>query len=336
MPRVGFPGTDLPAACASAFALSSAAAARAASANVLLGAIEESLPRLTWYNRSRQLGYPASSTCARLAVVLAAATTLCGCGASSDPLHEVVGATKKTLALSGVSYIMTLERPRLFGPSIETVGGRAAYDFRAGLGYEALTLQRRNGGKRTVYIDFLPAAVYVAPWPTPAGLLPAGKIWIEVAFTGHEAPANRPLASQLEGLAPELPLEEIAWGARAASHVGTRVVRHVPMEKYRVSVDLAKALSTARRAGRVAVAEAIESELRAARSGRVSLDVLVTGAGHIAKIDATVPGSGLGTASFSFASFHAQFNRNHPRQAQVVPLASITEPRFLWTIATRS
>jgi len=282
------------------------------------------------------LGNAASSTCARLAVVLAVAIMLCGCGASPDPLREVVGAAKKTLALSGVSYIVTLDGPHLFGPSIETAGGRAAYDFRAGIGYEALTMQKREGGKRTVYVDFLPAAVYVAPWPTPAGLLPTGKIWIAVAFTGPEARANRPLAPQLEGLAPELPLEEIAWGARNASHVGTRVVRHVPMEEYRVSVDLAKALSTARRAGRVAVAAAIESELRAARSGRVSLDVLVTGAGHIAKIEATVPGSGLGPASISFTSFHAQFNRNPPRLAQAVPLASITEPRFLWTIATRS
>jgi hypothetical protein len=282
------------------------------------------------------LGNAASSTCARLAVVLAVALTLCGCGASPDPLHEVAGAAKKTLALSGVSYIVTLDGPGLFGPSIETVGGRAAYDLRAGLGYEALTVQRRNGDKQTVYVDFLPAAVYVAPWPTPAGLLPAGKIWITVGFAGPEARANRPLASQLQGLAPELPLEEIAWGARAASHIGTRVVRHVPMEAYRVSVDLAKALSTARRAGRIAVAAAIESELRAVRSGRVSLDILVTGAGHIAKIDATVPRSGLGTASFSFTSFHAQFNRNPPRQAQAVPLASITEPRFLWSIAIRS
>ena len=265
-----------------------------------------------------------------------AAVALCGCGTSPDPLHEVVGAAKKTLALSTVSYNVTLDGPRLFGPSSDVPGGRAAYDFPAGLGYEALTVKRRDGGKRTLYLDFLPAAVYVAPWPTPAGLLPAGKIWIAVAFAGPAAQANRPLAPQLVGLAPELPLEEIAWGARAASHVGTRVVRHVPMEEYRVSVDLAKALSAAKRARRVAVAAAIASELRAARSGELSIAVWVTGAGHIARIDATVPGSGLGTVSLSFSSFHARFNRNPPRPAQAVPLASITEPRFLWSVAIPS
>src|SRR5262249_15166981 len=140
-------------------------------------------------------------------------------------------------------------------------------------------------------------AVYLAPWPTPAGVLPPGKIWISVAFAGHGAAANRVLAAQLEGLAAELPLEEVAWGAHAASHVGTRVVGHVPLEEYRVSVDLAKAGAAARRHGRIAVAAAIESQRRAVPAGRLSFTVLVTGAGHVARIDGAVPGSGLGTAS---------------------------------------
>jgi hypothetical protein len=267
-------------------------------------------------------------------VVTIAATA--GCGASPDPLQQVVGAAKKTLALPGVSYDVTFDGSRLFGPSVDLLGGRAAYDFTTGVGYEALTLRYRTGGNRKLYLDYLPAAVYLAPWPTPAGLLPAGKIWISVAFTGAGAAANRPLAAQVEGLAAELPLEEVAWGARTASHVGTRVVRHVPMEEYRVSVDLAKALSATRRKGRVAAAAAIEGELRAARSGRLSFTVLVTGAGHVATIEKAIPGSGLGTASFSFSSFHAQFNRSRPRPSQTVPLASITEARFLWKIAARS
>jgi hypothetical protein len=276
------------------------------------------------------------ASAARLATLLAlGAVALCGCGANADPLRQVVDAAKKTLAIANASYVLSVEGQRVFGPA-DAVVGRAAYDFRAGVGYEALTVQRRGGEKRTVYLDFLPAAVYVAPWPTPAGLLPAGKIWISITFAGSGAAANRPLAPQVEGLAAELPLAEIAWGARSASHDGTRVVRHVPMEEYRVSVDLRKALAAARRTHRVAIATAIERELHGIRSGRLSLAVLVTGAGHIARVDVTVPGSGLGTASFSFTSFHAQFNRNPPRPSQAVPLSSITEPRFLWAIATRS
>jgi hypothetical protein len=265
-----------------------------------------------------------------------AAVAVAGCGARSEPLRQVRSAAERTLALSGVSYDVTLDGSRLFGPSVEVLGGRAAYDFTTGVGYEALTLRSRTGGNRKLYLDYLPEAVYVAPWPTPAGLLPAGKIWISVAFTGDGAAANRPLAAQVEGLAAELPLEEVAWGAHTASHLGTRVVRHVPMEEYRVSVDLAKALQAARRKGRIAAAAAIESELRAARSGRLAFTVLVTGAGHVATIEKAMPAAGLGTASFSFSSFHAQFNRSRPRPSQTVPLASISEPRFLWAIAARS
>jgi hypothetical protein len=283
------------------------------------------------------VGNAVPSRRTQLAVVLTiAAIAACGCGASGDPLRRVVDAANKTLAVPSATYDVNLDKPRLFGPSIDVLGGRAAYDLTAGIGYEALSVQSQNGAKRTIYLDFLPAAVYVAPWPTPAGLLPAGKIWIAVDFAGSGARKNRALASQAEGLAPELALDEIAWGAGAASHVGTRVIGHVPMEEYRVSVDLAKALSAAARTRRVAVAAAIERELRATKTGRASFTVLVTGAGHIGRIEQTVQGSGLGKASFSFTSFHARFNRNAPRPSQAVPLGSITQPRFLWTIATHS
>jgi hypothetical protein len=292
--------------------------------SAVLGAIDKRLAAL-------------SSSGVGLAAVLAgAAVVLCACGATRDPLREVVGASKKTLAFPRVSFTVALDGTRLFAPAADVPGGRAAYDFTTGVGYEALAVQRQNGEKRTLYVDFVPASVYLAPWPTPAGLLPPGKIWVTVAFAGPGAAANRQLAAQLEGLGPELALEEIAWGARSASHLGTRTIRHVPMEEYTVSVDLAKALAAARRAGRIAVAAAIEAELRAPRSRRPSFAVWVTGAGHVGRIDVTRPGSGLGTVSFAFTSFHAQFSHNRPRPSQSVALASITEPRFLWTIATRS
>jgi hypothetical protein len=272
-----------------------------------------------------------------LAVALSlAATALTGCGSGGDPLAQVRDAAKKTFAVSTVAYSFTLDRPTLFGPSVDSVAGRAAYDFAAGEGYEALTLHTQAGGKRTLYLDYLPAAVYVAPWPTPAGLLPPGKIWIALDFGGAAAAANRPLAREVEELGPELPLAEIAWGARAAKHLGTRVVRHIPMEAYRVTVDLARALAAAKNNGRVALAAAIERQRDATPSRRLEYDVLVTGAGHVARIDSKVAGSRAGAASFAFSSFHAEFNRNPPRRSQSVPLASITEPKYLWTIATRS
>jgi len=323
LPRAGFPCTD---GAPEAPAANTAAAASAAGETALLGAI----------GRQTSVVHVAPPS-VRLALVLAsAAAVLPGCGSSGDPLAQVKDAAKKTFAVSAATYTFTLDRPTLFGPEVDSVGGRAAYDFTAGEGYEALTLHTRKGEKRTLYLDYLPAAVYVAPWPTPAGLLPPGKIWIALDFAGAAATANKPLAREAEELGAELPLAEIAWGASSASHLGTRVVRHIPMEAYRVSVDLPEALAAAKRNRRVALAAAIERQRDATPSRRLEYEVLVTGAGHVARIDAKIAGSRAGAASFAFSSFHAEFNRNPPRRSQSVPLASITEPRFLWTIAARS
>jgi hypothetical protein len=260
---------------------------------------------------------------------------LSGCGSSPDPLGQAGDAARKTLALPGVSYSMTLDGTNLFGPSVKPLGGRAAYDLSAGVGYEALTLRGDDGSTRVLYLDFKPDAFYLTPDPAPAGVLPDGKVWISSRFAGPSAtPATRRLAAQAEGLSPELALAEIAWGAESASRIGTRVIRHVPAEEYRVSVNLEKALLAATRAGRPALAAAIESQLRAARSGRASVDIWVNGPGYVARIEHTVPGSGLGKASFSFSDYASQFTRTSPLPAQTVPLASIAGARSLWAIAT--
>jgi hypothetical protein len=162
-------------------------------------------------------------------------------------------------------------------------------------------------------------------------------MWISIPPAGTGSPGvGDPLLAQLEGLSPELALDEIAWGARSASSLGSRTLNHVPMKEYRVSVDLAKALAGAKRSRRPAIEAAIEAELRAAPSGRKSVEVWVTGPGHVGRIDTTPSGTGLGKASFQFTSFDALFNRNRPRASQTVPLAKVAEPssHSLWTIAT--
>jgi hypothetical protein len=281
------------------------------------GRIDARVPRET-RPRSRLL----------LAVVLAvAALALAGCGSTPDPLGRARSAAKKTLALTGVTYDLRLEGQSLF-PGL--LGGRAAYDLRSGLGYEALTLRNADGSTRKLYFDFLPAAFYLMPYPAPAGLLPAGKSWISVPVV-----AGDPLAAQIEGLAPELALSEVAWGGEQATHVGRRVVQHVPMDEYRVTVDLRKALARARRAGRPAVAAAIESELRNAGSSRVPVTVWVDGPGYVARLDKAAAATGLGTASFSFSGFAERFNRTSPDPATIVPLVAVAHPELsIWSRAS--
>lgn len=268
-------------------------------------------------------------------VVVAAAVGLCGCGASGTPLRNVRDAVTKTLAVTWARYELALERPHLFAAPITVQGGRAAYDFRTGLGYEFLQLQLRHRSYQTLFCDLEPAKFLLAPSPAPPGVLPAGKSWISVPLTGPGA--DRVLAAQAEGLAPALLLDEVAWGERSASSAGTRVVESVPMDEYRVSVDLASALKAARMARRGAIAATIEQELQASRSGQLSIVVWVSGPGYVGKIESAVPGSELGTASFLFSSYTKRYTGSTPPASQIVPLASLARGRrSLWGIATGS
>jgi hypothetical protein len=291
----------------------------------------EAMPGVHRKHEQRRMKRSASAW----VVVVLAAAALSGCGASRDPLREVIGATSKTLGVSWARYDVSLARPQLFTAPIAVLGGRAAYDFRTGLGYEFLQLRLRPGSYQTLFCDFQPATFLLAPSPAPAGALPAGKVWISVPLTGPGA--DRALAAQAEGLAPVLALDEVAWGARSASSVGTRVVASVPMEEYRVSVDLTRALSAARSARRAAIAAALEQELGTSPSGRASIVVWVNGPGYVGKIESDVPGSGLGTASFSFLSFITPYTGTGPPASQIVPLASLARGgRSPWALATGS
>jgi hypothetical protein len=269
------------------------------------------------------------------AVLVVTAAALCGCGASGNPLRQVTGAASKTLAVQWARYEVALERPQLFTAPITVLGGRAAYDFRTGLDYEFLQLKLRAGSYQTLYFDLEPTTLLLSPLPTAAGALPAGKMWISVPLGGSGA--DGALAAQAEGLAPVLALDEVAWAARSASTIGARVVEGVPMEEYRVSVDLAKALAAASSAQRTGIAAAIEQEIAASSSTRVSILVWVSGPGYIGKIEGDVPGSGLGTVSFFFLSYTKPYTGTGPAASQIVPLASLAHGgRSLWATATGS
>ena len=125
--------------------------------------------------------------------------------------------------------------------------------------------------------------------------------------------AGDPLAAQVEGLAPELALSEIAWGGTHATHVGRRVVGHLPLDEYRVTVDLERALARAKRAGRPAVAAAIASELQRGGARRVPVTIWVNGPGYVAQLEKAAPGTGLGTTSYSFSGFAAEVQQDAAR-----------------------
>jgi hypothetical protein len=264
-----------------------------------------------------------------LAVV---AFALAGCGASGNPADQVVGAARKTLALHWVRYDLRFERPQLFDPTIRIVGGRAAFNLNARLGYEFLDLQKRGNDSQVLWLDVTPTTLLVDPEPPPAGLLPAGKVWISVRLSGADT-----LAGQAEGLGPELPLHEIAWGAQGATQIGSSVAGHVPMTEYRVTVDLPKVRAAAQAAHLDALAAAITGELRASPTRRLSLLVWVNGPGYVSRIDEVVPGTGLGTVSLVFTSFRLRYTGTLPPSEQTVPLAGLSRgARSIWAVGTGS
>jgi hypothetical protein len=266
-------------------------------------------------------------------LVATAALVLSACGSASDPAGTAVSAARKTAALSWVRYQIRFTGSHLFPPALGVTGARGAYDFRTANNYAFINLRTRGGGSENVFVDSSPTGQAVAPSPAPAGLLPAGKAWIFAPVTGRQADAT--LTAQVQGLAPLLAVDEIKWGTRSATSLGTRPVGHVPMAEYRVTVDLAKAYAAATKHGDAAVAAAIKHELHASPSGRLNIDIWVNGPGYIAQIFERVPDSGLGATSLSFLSYSQRYDGVFPSASQTVSLASLRPGRrSVWAVAT--
>jgi hypothetical protein len=259
-----------------------------------------------------------------------ALAALAGCGGSANPLHAVRTAATNTLSLTAQSTL-TLTDARLFGGTPGTIVGRAEFSFPKGLGYAALqvpALGRRAAG--IAYLVFLPQQLWSKPVVNSA--LPEGHLWISATFTdARSAGSTTPsLALALESLNPQLLLEEIATGAVAASSSGHRVIDHVPFTEYVVSVDLARALAAAETR---ALRTAIRQELSALRAGRgthagsrVRIVARVDGAGRLAQLQASLPGSKLGMVQIALWKFGSTIPLSLPPPSETVDIASLRRP----------
>jgi hypothetical protein len=260
-----------------------------------------------------------------VAAVLAL-TALAGCGGSSDPVHTVRSAARTTLGLTAQATL-SLTGAKLFGGAPGTILGRAQYSFPKGLGYAALQVPAhgpRPSG--TAYLVFLPARLWSKPVVSSA--LPEGDLWISARFADPESAESRPVALALESLNPQLLLHEIATGAVAARSSGHFVVNHVPFTRYVVSVDLARALEAAGTTGafRAALQQQLAA-LRARQGARASTLVQVVagvdGTGRLAQLQASLPGSKLGTVRFGLWRFGSPIPLSLPLQSETVDIASV-------------
>lgn len=271
--------------------------------------------------KHRQL--PVSILLAAVALV-----ALAGCGGTTNPLHAVRKAARNTLSLSAQSTL-ALSGARLFGGTPGTIVGRGEFSFPKGLGYEALPVPAR--GRRasgTAYLVFLPKRLWIRPVVSTA--LPEGDLWISAKFTdSRSAGSTTPsVALALESMNPQLLLHEIATGAVAASSSGHRVINHVPFTEYVVSVDLARALAAAGATG--ALRTAIQQQLTALRASRgtdagslVRVVAGVDGVGRVVQLQASLPGSKLGTVQIGLAKFGSTIPLSLPLTSQTADLGSL-------------
>jgi hypothetical protein len=243
-------------------------------------------------------------------------------------LHTVRKAATNTLGLTAQST-MTLQGSTLLGGTPGTIVGRAQFSFPRGLGYAAIdvpALGRRAAGR--AYLVYLPTRLWAKPVVSTA--LPQGDLWISARFTGsRSAGSTTPsLALVLESMNPQLLLEEIATGAVAARSSGHRVVNHVPFTTYIVSVDLARALEASRKPG--ALRSAMQQQLSALRArpgGRtrslVRIVAGVDGTGRLAQLQASLPGSKLGTVRIGLWKFGSPIPLSLPLTSETVDIASL-------------
>jgi hypothetical protein len=262
-----------------------------------------------------------------------------GCG-TTESLPRVVGAARTTLSETAQSSV-TLSSSTVFGPADAPILGRGVFLFSPGLGYEVIDLHGVEHQKLLkMYLAFVPTKVYLQPSAATGIVLPGGKSWISVAAVGSKSVNKRfpRLIEQAEGLSPQLLLDEILWGADKAARVGEPVVNHVPLSEYVVSVALRRALAGATGLKAVAVRVAIEEELAALRSGRrlsgstsVEIKVWVDGPGRVVKLEAALPGAGLGTATMALSGFGASVTGGGvPPPSQVVDMGSLPRGSGPW------
>jgi hypothetical protein len=244
-------------------------------------------------------------------------------------LHGVPAAAARTLgqrALIG----WRLNGAQVFGAVNAPVYGQGPFDLATGRGRESIDLpEAAHQEHGTEHAIFMPSEVFLQPRGASGAVLPRGKLWLSAPIAGSDAPTlNFPqFVAQVEGINPLLLLGEVAWGATSAVPLGPgrQIVDHVPAERYRVSVDLAKALAGASGPAAAALSEAIREQLTGG-SAAASLDVLtwVDRYGRVVQMQAAAPGTGEGNELLAISYFGSKVNVTVPPPARVVDIASLT------------
>jgi hypothetical protein len=222
-----------------------------------------------------------------------------------------------------------LNGAKVFGPAKAPVFGQGRFDFAAARGTETIDLpELRHQEPGTEHAVFLPDRVYLQPKARGFVVLPRGKQWVSASLVGSESVnTNFPgFLAQVEGVNPALLLTELEWGATASTPLGPgrQIVDHVRAQRYRVTVDLDRAL--ARLGGPLAgvLSQAIQEQLIAGEARKFDVLTWVDHQGRVVQMQARLPGTGEGRMLLAISYFGRAVKVAVPRSGLVVDITSLT------------
>lgn len=210
--------------------------------------------------------------------------------------------------------------------SSTVINGEGTFDFASAKGSERI--EQPVGTETTV---FLPTFLFDDPPAQDAVGLPHGRTWIMAEPAEHIANATSfsQFVLQIQGKNPMFLLAQVAWGAVAAAPLQEAVINGERASGYLASVDLGEAATTAAGPAASALASSVHYEEEALGAGSQSSAPLqqirawVDSSGDVVRVQASPPGSGVGTTTMTFTAFGGRVDPSRPPRAKTIDLASL-------------
>ncbi len=238
---------------------------------------------------------------------------------SALALHTVQTAATRTL---GLSADVSLD---FAGASSKAILGGGSFSFASASGRAQI---HQPAGVETVV--FQPSIVFDHPPPQNLVGLPHGITWIaaEPAERIPNPTSFDQFALQIEGKNPDFLLTQVAWGAAAAAPLGTTEIGGSSAEGYLVTVDLATAASSASGVGSGALVSALGDEEHALGGSRTAppdqtISIWIDAEGRVVRLEASPPGSGIGTTIMTMTAFGAHVDATKPPKNETADLGSL-------------
>lgn len=238
---------------------------------------------------------------------------------SASALRAVRSAASRTL---GLTATVSLD---FAGLSSKAISGGGSFSFASASGRAQI---HQPAGVETVV--FQPTIVFDHPPPQDLVGLPHGITWIaaEPAERIRNPTSFDQFALQIEGKNPDFLLTQVAWGAVTAAPLGATDIGGSTASGFLVRVDLATAASSASGPGSRAFASALTDEEHAlggtgATPPELTVSTWVDPEGRVVRLQASPPGSGIGTTIMTMTAFGARVEAGRPPKGETVDLASL-------------